>query len=291
MFTIFHEFDSSIASAEFKNRRANGLLRVRLSKNYPPKFFEVKKISGDLDRLFRMGLLKRKRQIRYFQRKDGKSFGRGYKYLYKITRQGWRYATYLLENIDLPPEDRPRKGKKRWDLLDEAMVASLKSKLPEEKRPVFEYLCKYVSDDEGQTPNNRFPRRIDTKLLDDLFDSKYLLGQKTKEAEQLHTLASKAVRLAEDFRNIHDESILSRGPSTPSPYPSSSSFVPPEHPLSGLQLLSKARDYFSVNRINPFIRNDHRTPQSLFAIKGDSGITLIDLIEWAIRYLTWIGQK
>jgi hypothetical protein len=75
-------FDSKLVSDIFKKLVLASALPVPLSRPYPPQAFEVKRISGDLDKLYRMGLLKRKRVKRLFRTSDGsRLFGRGYMYL------------------------------------------------------------------------------------------------------------------------------------------------------------------------------------------------------------------
>jgi len=57
--------------------------------------YSTKRISGDLDRLYRMGLLKRKRIPRIVYPKDSPPSRKGFMYGYEITRQGWQYLEYL----------------------------------------------------------------------------------------------------------------------------------------------------------------------------------------------------
>ncbi|NJF25166.1 hypothetical protein [Thermococcus sp. Bubb.Bath] len=56
-----------------------------------------KLISNDLRRLYQMGFLRRRKVPRRCKNKKGKKYNCGYKYMYEITAQGWRYLKHLRE--------------------------------------------------------------------------------------------------------------------------------------------------------------------------------------------------
>lgn len=118
-------FSSKTVSAIFKWLARTSALPVPLSRPYPAPAFEVRRISGYLDKLFRMGLLKRRRVKRGFRTKAGKLFGRGYIYEYKLSPQGLRYAEYLEGNIGVPREERKKKRYKGYWMEDEATLKAL----------------------------------------------------------------------------------------------------------------------------------------------------------------------
>jgi hypothetical protein len=100
---------------------------VRLSRAYPPQAFSSKRISADLDRLYRMGLLKRKRVKRMFKSKKGKEFGRGYRYQYELSEQGSKYALYLASYHGISRNERKQirsNQYKKYD-SDELVVKAL----------------------------------------------------------------------------------------------------------------------------------------------------------------------
>lgn len=99
-------FDSKTVSEIFTRHALMNAMPVPLSRPYPQDAFGVKRISGDLDKLFRMRLLKRKRVKRLFRSSKGTVFGRGYMYLYKIPGNGMKYAFHLAGNRDLSREER-----------------------------------------------------------------------------------------------------------------------------------------------------------------------------------------
>src|SRR5262245_57885106 len=93
-------FDSIHISNLFKTMRSS----FTMGREYPPRAFEVKSISADLNRLYRMGLLKRKMTKRIFRTKEGKVFGRGRKYIYRLKKRSTNYAIYLADKQKIPRE-------------------------------------------------------------------------------------------------------------------------------------------------------------------------------------------
>jgi hypothetical protein len=99
------EFDSREVSIyivmQFITRDYRKDLRIGLANN-------VKRISNDLNRLYRMQLLKRKRIKRNCKIKrssnDGKTCDKGFMFRYSFTRQGLRYIRYLRTNKMTPLE-------------------------------------------------------------------------------------------------------------------------------------------------------------------------------------------
>jgi hypothetical protein len=90
--TIFgtNEFDSGTA--------AKAVAKYLYSKKKDPQILRramPKLISNDLRRLYQMGFLRRRKVPRKCKNKKGKEYNCGYKYMYKITAQGWRYLRHL----------------------------------------------------------------------------------------------------------------------------------------------------------------------------------------------------
>lgn len=99
-------FDSEAVSEILTKHASINAMPFPLSRSYAPDALGVKRISGELDKLFRMRLLKRKRVKRLFMCSKGTMFGRGYKYLYKITQNGMKYALYLVGKRGLSRGER-----------------------------------------------------------------------------------------------------------------------------------------------------------------------------------------
>jgi hypothetical protein len=60
-----------------------------------PKEINTKRISNDLDRLYRMRFLKRRRQKRMVVNKYGANVRKGFEYVYSISKQGKSYLYHL----------------------------------------------------------------------------------------------------------------------------------------------------------------------------------------------------
>jgi hypothetical protein len=85
-----NEFDSKTA--------AKAVAKYLYSKKKDPQILRratPKLVSNDLRRLYQMGFLRRRKVLRKCKNKKGKEYNCGYKYVYKITAQGWRYLEYL----------------------------------------------------------------------------------------------------------------------------------------------------------------------------------------------------
>ncbi len=87
-----NEFDSRTAARDLQNILIPLRKDPRLVKRLQPKI-----VSNDLRRLYMMGFLRRRRVKRECRTKSGKKGYKGYKYMYRINRQGWDYIEYLLK--------------------------------------------------------------------------------------------------------------------------------------------------------------------------------------------------
>jgi hypothetical protein len=268
------EFDAKSVSLEFKRVGPDGL-PVQMSKRYAPKFFEAGKISGDLDRLYRMNLLRRKSTVRLFTNPTtGRIFGRGRKYLYQFTRQGWKYTTYLGAHLGVPPDERPRMDRKR---PSDPMDIFIKSRLPEEGKKLMELTRAFEYDDERPI-FKRFPRRYGPQMMDEFLLTKGMLENESRKSRELYDLANRAMNLAKDIQDRRSES------------PTSPPAAQPRQPPSGLQLLIDSRDYFISRGIDPIILIDE-VPQPSFGISPYATIPLLGLIYWAIANLKRLGYE
>lgn len=111
--------------------------------------FSIKRVSGDLDRLYRMGFLSRRRVKRILNLRNSPPVNRGFSYLYKISKQGRQYLDYLSKpkTEDLPDP---------LDMLREAMAKDMHRRLPEQFAEMLEeYMLKSPPRDRGRY--KRFP--------------------------------------------------------------------------------------------------------------------------------------
>jgi hypothetical protein len=80
-------------------------------RGYGPELlakFTVKRISRDLDRLYKMGFLGAKPVKRQATTKNGTKCYRGYKYMYHVTVRGIQYYNYLLNPAEAEQRNRQR---------------------------------------------------------------------------------------------------------------------------------------------------------------------------------------
>ncbi len=112
--------------------------------------FSIKRVSGDLDRLFRMGFLGRKRVKRIIYPKGSLPFVRGFAYDYYISKQGWQYLDYLAN---------PRKEQTDPidDLLHRAVARDLHAKTPKLVVDFMEEML-FQARFQNKGRHNRFPR-------------------------------------------------------------------------------------------------------------------------------------
>lgn len=99
--------------AEFDARTVSATITQYLSERgyYAPQFlskFSVKRISRDLDRLYKMEFLGARRVKREVYTKRGTKCHRGYKYMYHVTAQGRQYYNYLLNPAEARQRNRQR---------------------------------------------------------------------------------------------------------------------------------------------------------------------------------------
>ena len=104
------EFDAAFASRE----TLEFVLFARPSEvtNSSSAVPTVKAMSGYLDRLFKMGFLRRRSVARVVTTRSGKKCNRGFKYVYSFSRQGLRY----LEHMTNPKQARALYGQTPADI-------------------------------------------------------------------------------------------------------------------------------------------------------------------------------
>jgi len=84
------EFDTRTVTKDLQAILPSIIDDPRLPERLRPKL-----ISNDLRRLYTMGFLRRERVERECVNKHGKRYNCGYKYMYRINNQGWRYLKVL----------------------------------------------------------------------------------------------------------------------------------------------------------------------------------------------------
>jgi hypothetical protein len=107
-------------NTEFDAKNVSARIIQYLRQTYGPQIFakfSVKRISRDLDGLYKMGFLGARRVKRQVSTKNGTKCYRGYNYIYHVTTQGKRYYNYLLD----PAEATQRNRQKIYQKFDEKM--------------------------------------------------------------------------------------------------------------------------------------------------------------------------
>jgi hypothetical protein len=98
IFKLFWYREGGFDAKEFSLILQNHLMKTGYAAKNPGSMRKVsiKRISNDLDRLYRMGFLHAQRAKREITSRSGRRCNRGYKYKYRISRQGLQYHGYLV---------------------------------------------------------------------------------------------------------------------------------------------------------------------------------------------------
>ena len=116
----------------------------------------VKRVSNDLNRLYRMGFLNRKRQKRQVPIGGGKLCFRGYKYMYRISKQGRQYLDYLNNPQPMPRPAVYTPGR----FEDLVLIEHLRNQLPFEEKKYAEEIYGAMFDSYVPVGRyKRFPRK------------------------------------------------------------------------------------------------------------------------------------
>ena len=197
-------FDSKTVSEIFTKHASMNVMPIPLSRSYPQNAFGVKRISGDLDKLFRMRLLKRKRVKRLFRSSKGTVFGRGYMYLYKIPTNGMKYAFHLAGKRDLSREERRNQRFESFCSGDEIAVGMM-------ARSNDSGAAAFVIAEERRAKlpaevsiRRRFPVPFDSKLYERYLFVR-IVGEKTKyDLMSAGFRAKRAEREAAAYKKLNE---------------------------------------------------------------------------------------
>ncbi len=96
----------------------------------------IKIASNELKRLYFMGFLKRRRVKKEIQLENGRSYCRGFKYLYSISKQAISYGKYQINKdkdhewtrMVMEKEIENKYPKYQWDLIKQFVFETEKSK-------------------------------------------------------------------------------------------------------------------------------------------------------------------
>lgn len=128
-----------------------------------------KLVSNDLRRLYMMGFLRRRKVKRECWNRQGKRYNCGYKYMYQINNQGWRYIEFLRKSME---------AKKNYDISRELI-----KELPHE----------------AKAARLGFEKRLAVKLLENkqLLKAKEILKNVNEEIDnQFHSKGYRRFKLS-----------------------------------------------------------------------------------------------
>ena len=180
-------------NAQFSSKQLARIISEEYSVNSRPA--DIKTVSNDLARLYRMQLLSRKRVRRPVR---GGDENRGYMYLYSPNKQGRQYIEHLKEtwfspeiqnhfksfhlwttpNSAIPLRDIEEKVGKRHDFLDEAYAEQV-----------------YLHKQSKKGRRNRFPPKIPFERFDDAVKRVHKLEEEKDELKADLERARKELRL------------------------------------------------------------------------------------------------
>lgn len=217
---------------------------------YPQSAYEVKRISADLDRFYRMGLLKRRKVRRLIEReRDGKQFHRGWEYAYSLSKQGLKYTGYLKANSAETKDQRhSNKYKQPWE-IDDATVSKYALEMSLSNEEAALKLLK-ENKEKFQFPEHgvyyrRFPRRYDRELFLKYAASRILLRRTTRELIKKNRQLKSTEKREEQARDhANDIEKLSR------------KVINMYKEETGWQLINMAIKYFQTHNMNPMIESE-----------------------------------
>ncbi|HEV8387135.1 MAG TPA: hypothetical protein VGQ03_05895 [Nitrososphaera sp.] len=156
--------------------------------------FSTKRISGDLDRLYRMGFVRRRRVRRKVISRTGIPVFRGFEYRYVINKQGWQYLQYLA---------KPKVVEKKsivdqiQDGIQERLIEHAHNTMPALhayflEEIVTETLADKPFEDRGR--HKRFPTEKYRWLFNELVNCRREVTRKDREIERLKKSVDRLVR-------------------------------------------------------------------------------------------------
>lgn len=152
---------------------------------FPLRNITMKRLSGDLDRLYRMGFLNRRKTIREIRQKSPMPSNRGFQYLYKVSKQGWQYSAYLQKD-NAESQAVSSEARMRADMIDRihqqyppALAEFVESRV-------------FPASYDYRGRHNRFPRKKYDEILRSLERCRDELRRKEAEIEWMKAILSRA---------------------------------------------------------------------------------------------------
>ena len=179
--TLLQLLEKSFGTANFDTKAAAVALTSGINQTTAPNLLTqelsrslLKTYSNDLNRLYRMRFLKRKRVKRQVITRTGKRCNRGVAYVFSIGRQGHSYCKWLRTD----PQSRSARSKGKF--IDRILIESLRNRLPVDEAPFAEKIyCGLIPSAITKSVHMRFPERY----IDPAFT--FLLQKRNKENREM----------------------------------------------------------------------------------------------------------
>jgi len=256
---------------EFSAKDLALFLQIKERKVLVRNELSVKRISNDLNRLYRMQFVNRRRVARQVSARTGKC-NRGFMYIYRLSSQGKKYLEYA---------QRPFIARKLLESKKKQIVANTdpsclfgRSLIPgyfdSFSKELAPYAAQFFEQCTTSIPRgvySRFPPRIDPNLL-------FLAAKFSKEAADMRNLIALA--------NWGLNELESQRTKTEVDF---QKYIERAESRNGLDLVVAARDYFARNRRYQLITLDAEFADKISEFLVGQPIFLVDALEWMIRQL------
>ena len=284
---LFHLLEMTKRTPFFSAREVTDSLRMAFA-NHPLILRQAteKKISNDLARLNRMQLLSRKRVKRPVITRNMRICYRGYKYLYRVSKQGLSYYSYLQK----PEFDRhlAQEGRRKQITLNEPanyLVMQEMGKLI--GRPngialikIAEYWAVNFSENQFHGRYNRFPPKRDFEL----FYLMIVLLAKSNDTLEVNKVYARIIEFllikATTFEKMLQEalSLAKKAVEALEAHQASGKIED-----NGLEYLTRARNYCASINTNPWLYADDQLISASLGISKNSKAPILEVLNWVIR--------
>jgi len=284
---LFHLLEMTKRTPFFSARAVTDSLRTAFA-NDPLILRQTtgKKISNDLARLSRMQLLSRKRVKRPVITRNMRICYRGYRYLYRVSKQGLSYYSYLQK----PEFDRhlAEEGRRKQITLNEPANYPVMQEMGKLiGRPngialikIAEYWAANFSENQFHGRYNRFPPKRDFELL-------YLmivLLAKSNDTLEVNKVYARIIEFllikATDFEKMLQRAQSDAEKAVEALEANKASRKTEDNYL---EYLTQARNYCASINFNPFLYADNQLISSSTGISKNSSVPMLEVLDWLIR--------
>lgn len=120
--------ETSFGSSEFQTKNMIEPFQIKSALDGKPERYDIKRTYRHIDRLYRMGFLKKKRVKRKVMLNTGQSRYRGYEHLYSLSNGGKKYLAYLKHG------DVNKRPATLFDHFELRQIEEFQRSLPDDKK-------------------------------------------------------------------------------------------------------------------------------------------------------------